>query len=191
MSGFESDSPVEEEEGGPQSPTEPPVKRVKELADGFELIEPAIEVDMAKSAEAAEPIDSVKNEALWTWRVTACCTVATYDHATGKRTLVHLKGSDAGPSYYKALAKKISPTTTVIIASGTDTGSKIGFTSTVSDGIEEKIKEAMGSVKKDTSKLVFKLLYSTEKDDKAAKVQPGTFAITAKGKYGRVRAEEE
>ena len=176
MSGFDEDAfdPVavaaEKEEQEPQSPPEPPVKRVKELADGFELVEPATEVDMADSAESAAPKESKNNEALWTWRITACCVIATYDHKSGKRTLVHLKGSDAGPSYFEALAKKISETTTVIIASGTDTGSKVGFTTTVNDGHTEKIKKAMESAGKDASKLVFKIVYSTEKDDKGKSV---------------------
>lgn len=142
---------------------------------------------MAESAKAAEPVEANHNDTLWTWKITACCVIATYDHKTGKRTLVHLKGSDAESSYFDALAKMISETTTVIIASGTDTGSKEGFEATVSDNHTESIKEAMKRAGKDASKLLFRVYHTTEADDRKDGVEPGTFAITAKGKYGRTQ----
>ena len=113
--------------------------------------------------------------------------IVTYDHKNGKRTLVHLRGSDAGTSYFNALANKISETSTVIIASRNDTGSKTGFEATVGDSHTESLKEAMKRAGKDASKLVFKVFHATQAEDRAAEVDPGTFAITAKGQYGRIQ----
>ena len=71
-----------------------------------------------KSLIATEPLSP--ESTIWTDAMSACCAIATYDHATHHRTLIHLPGGTTSDEYFTDTARLLSPGSTVIIAAGSE-----------------------------------------------------------------------
>lgn len=141
--------------------------------------------EVAMSMMDAVPTVSTGNEALYTLSMSDCIAIATFDHGNAnKRTLTHLWGGMASPSYYEKLAATISPNTTVIVACGAF-GSQDYFTDVTAGNVEEMIKAFMVKAKKDTSKLQVLKLWTA---GGAPGVIAGSLILQADGKYGRIKA---
>ncbi len=61
----------------------------------------------------ANPADT-----LWTVDMTDCHAIATFDHDTNERTLIHIQAGRAHRRYFERIADRISPNTTIIIVAG-------------------------------------------------------------------------
>ena len=176
-----------ESTAGGTTPTSPQVQAaavVKQLPDGLPLPTSGDKVGYRED----KFLEGSDDDVLWTRDMGDCCAVATYDHESGERTLYHLPGSNARAGYYDGLSKRLSDKVTVIIASGTQFESQIRFEeSAACTENEPELSAAMKKAGKKTPK--YKYFWTHyERQDKPAGMIMGSFGITSKGKYGRVKS---
>jgi hypothetical protein len=147
---------------------------------------PATGTEVWMSPLEAQPTFSSEREPLFTKSMSDCISIATFDHEKllHKRTLTHLWGGAAAPSFYDALAKDISPKTTVIVACGSQ-GRRDYFETVTVPNVRELLEYHMGKVNKATNNLQWLTLWT--ENEAASGVVPGSFVIQVNGEYGRIK----
>lgn len=145
---------------------------------------PATGTEVLMSSFDARPTTSHGSEALYTRSMGDCIGIATFDHGNhDERTMTHLLGRAAAVSYYQALANRISPNTTVIVACGS-IGSRFYFENIDLGNIRALLEGQMRLLNKAVDHLEWLSLYTEEN---AQGLVAGTLVLQADGKYGRIR----
>ena len=166
-------------------------QKVQLVAAGLQAHKTDTEVEMSKPWKIIEHTATQGNELIWTRAMGDCCSVGTFDHDTGERTLCHLPGGQGSDGFFKELARAVSENTTVIIVSGTNTGSEKGFRNTLGNSIYQSLLDALVTKEKkilDAEKWV--VFWTSAEADEEAEMCMGSFGITADGKYGRVQNQK-
>ncbi|KAK4119543.1 hypothetical protein N657DRAFT_650038 [Parathielavia appendiculata] len=119
------------------------------------LPEEGTRVEMSMPSDL-EPTFVDGSKTLYTRSMSACMAIATFDHGNDdQRTMTHVAGVPDN-SYYRALAKIISPNTTIVAAGFQD--SKWMFMNTVEKYVKEPLVRQMEDFEKPINQLEWLLL---------------------------------
>ncbi len=144
-------------------------------------------IEVSMSLLEAQPTFSEEGQPLYTKSMGDCICIATFDHEklNKKRTLTHLWGGAAAPSFYETLAADISPRTTVIVACGS-IGRRDYFETVTVPNVREMLESHMAKLGKATNNLQWLSLWT--ENEAASGLIPGSFVIQVNGEYGRIKA---
>lgn len=138
-------------------------------------------VDMCEAGEPIPTESEADDPTLFTYGMTACNCVATFNPVTKHRTLCHLRGSDyTGFVDVLEQADILDQNSLVIFSNGHDYTLE-DFQVWVS-GLWSEMTQRFGA--KAGTQVLF---YTARAQDETQGLSPGTFAILPDGRYGRIK----
>lgn len=141
------------------------------------------------------PTTADGDDFLFTRGLGACQAMATYDSATGVRSLTHLPGGATTPMFNSLVAAVLTETSTVFIVNG-DEGTKEKFEMVdvpmFKRGIEDALRdEEMVNKPQLVGKVKWVSLWTDKEADLKRRCVPGSFVLDVKGRYGRGRFDDD
>lgn len=131
---------------------------------------------------------------LYTRGLGACQALATYDSATGARSLTHLPGGATTALFNACLAGILTETSTVFIINREE-GTKEKFemidVPKFKTGIEAALKDEDVVNRPHLVRVVkWVTLWTDKEEDLQRRCLPGSFVLDKKGRYGRAKFED-
>jgi hypothetical protein len=137
------------------------------------------------------PYTADEGEVIYTRHMTECAAIATYDHSNRERMLCHAGGSNFLPEFFKVLAKKISSTTTVFFAMGTDWKAEGAPGMSIIEEWKRDIRAEVAKLGKSSSGIEWIDFWQVPEAKIHHVVDLATFALRPDGSYGLVRKPED